>query len=105
MSVSKYALVFQADRGPDKSGNIYVDDIQVSAGPCSGTIPPIPGGGGCKYYSHPIGEGANNTVEYDRRAVYEEYCTTVSVSAEWRKCADTRIIIIHVQQSLMHVFQ
>ena len=55
VSVPKYALVFQADRGPDRSGNIIVDDIQVSAGPCSGTVPPIIGGG-CKYYWHPIGE-------------------------------------------------
>ena len=87
MSVPKYALVFQADRGPDKSGNIIVDDIQVTAGPCSGTVPPIDGGGGCKCYSTLFAKGKKMKNTY---------------FLEGRKCADARITIIHFQ--LLSIF-
>ena len=48
VSVPKYALVFTADRGPDKSGTIVVDDVTVSSGPCSGEVLPTPGEGECE---------------------------------------------------------
>ena len=87
MSVPKYALVFQADRGPDKSGNIIVDDIQVTAGPCSGTVPPIVGDGNCKCYSTLLAKGKNMKNTY---------------FLEGKKCADTRITVIHFQ--LLSIF-
>ena len=87
MSVPKYALVFQADRGPDKSGNIIVDDIQVTAGPCSGTVPPIVGDGDCKCYSTLLAKGKNMKNTY---------------FLEGKKCADTRITVIHFQ--LLSIF-
>ncbi len=44
VTVPKYALVFTADRAPDRTGNIIVDDVSVTSGACSGETPIPPDG-------------------------------------------------------------